>query len=49
MEEQEKNDRNVALNEAARHRTSSEQATDVVRNAEKYFKFLQGDKEQNGA
>ncbi len=49
MTEEEKGDRHIALNEAARHRTASEQATDVVRNAEKYFKFLQGKEEQNGA
>ncbi len=49
MTKEERDNRHVALNEAARHRTVNEKAFNVVENAEKYFKFLQGDKEQNGA
>ena len=43
MEEQVRENRLEALHEAARHRLADEKATNVVENAEKYFKFLQGD------
>ncbi len=42
MENEERENRQAALNEAARHRLADEKADDVVANAEKYFKFLQG-------
>ena len=38
----ERGNRIEALSYAARHRLSSETASDVVGNAEQYFKFLQG-------
>ena len=42
-EKNERENRVDALHEAARHRLAKESAADVVANAEKYFKFLQGD------
>ena len=39
----ERENRIEALHEAARHRLAEETAETVVANAEKYFKFLQGD------
>jgi hypothetical protein len=45
MEDQEREDRKAALNEACRHRLGQEKADDVVANAEKYFQFLQGKKD----
>ena len=48
MDEQEKENRGVALNEAARHRLADEGADAVVSNAQKYLKFLQGDGESDG-
>jgi hypothetical protein len=42
MNELERENRKAALNEAARHRLADETASDVVKNAEKYFEFLQG-------
>jgi hypothetical protein len=48
MEERERENRVEALHEAARHRLADEGATDVVANAELYFKFLQGDEAEAG-
>lgn len=48
MDEPERENRGVALNEAARHRLATEDADAVVSNAQKYFKFLQGDGECEG-
>lgn len=42
MDEKEKDNRVDALHEACRHRLAKETADDVVKNAEKYFEFLQG-------
>ena len=47
MDEKKREDRGVALNEAARHRLANEDANAVVSNAEKYFKFLHGDGESD--
>ncbi len=47
MDDRAQENRGVALNEAARHRTANEDADAVVSNAEKYFKFLQGDGESD--
>lgn len=49
MNNTERENRMEALHEAARHRLADEKATAVVENAEKYFKFLQGDSEDNPA
>ena len=38
--------RQAALNEACRHRLASESADDIVKNAQKYFEFLQGKKDE---
>lgn len=43
MDEQQKEIRVEALREASRHRLAKESGDDVVANAEKYFKFLQGE------
>ena len=40
MELKESELRQAALNEACRHRLANESADDVVKNAEKYFAFL---------
>lgn len=45
MDDKQKDNRLAALNEACRHRLASESADDIVKNAQKYFEFLQGDKE----
>lgn len=45
MESKERDDRLEALHEAARHRLAEETAEDVVKNAEAYYKFLQGESE----
>ena len=44
MDDKQKNNRLAALNEACRHRLASESADDIVKNAQKYFEFLQDDK-----
>lgn len=46
MEKEEREDRIAALNEAARHRLGSEDADQIVKNAEKYFAFLQGEEKE---
>lgn len=45
MESKERENRVEALREASRHRLAKETGEDVVKNAEKYFKFLKGDSE----
>ena len=45
MDEKKKDDRLAALNEACRHRLATESGDDIVANAQKYFEFLQDDKE----
>lgn len=46
MEVKESELRQAALNEAARHRLGNESADDVVKNAQKYFEFLRGEKKE---
>jgi len=46
MDKDEKENRQDALHEAARHRLADETAKDVVENAEQYFKFLQDSKDE---
>lgn len=41
--EREQQNRIEALNNAVRHRLKEEKADDIVKSAEKYFKFLQGE------
>lgn len=43
MNEQQREDRKAALNEACRHRLADEKADQIVANARKYYDFLQGD------
>lgn len=43
MEKSEQDNRVDALHEACRHRLAKETADDVVKNAEKYYGFLQGE------
>lgn len=45
MEEREQQNRIEALANAVRHRLKEETSDDIVKSAEKYFQFLQGDKE----
>ena len=45
MDNKEHDNRTDALHEACRHRLAKESSEDVVKNAEKYFKFLQGKEE----
>lgn len=42
MEEREQENRSEALGHAVRHKIGTERADEVIRSAEKYFKFLQG-------
>lgn len=44
MTDQEQQNRSDALNEACRHRLAKETSKDIVENAQRYYKFLQGDK-----
>ena len=45
MEDREHQNRIEALANAVRHRLKEESADDIVKSAEKYFEFLQGDSE----
>lgn len=46
MDNEKHEDRVEALNNAVRHRLSTEKPDDIVKAAEKYFKFLQGDEDK---
>ena len=43
MDEREQQNRIEALENAVRHRLKEETADDIVKTAEKYYEFLQGD------
>ena len=45
MEDREHQNRVEALANAVRHRLKEETADDIVKSAEKYFKFLQGNEQ----
>lgn len=45
MTEQEREDRKDALGHAVRHKSRSEQAREVVKNAEQYLAFLKDKKD----
>ena len=45
MDEQEQSNRVEALQNAVRHRLKEETSDDIVRSAEKYYKFLQGEEQ----
>lgn len=46
MDERERFDRTEALDNAVGHQLGDETADDIIKNAEKYFKFLQGTQEK---
>ena len=48
MDDQEQKNRVEALHNAVRHRLREELPDDVVKSAEKYFEFLQGDTKAEG-
>lgn len=45
MEDRKRENKVEALREASRHRLAKETGEDVVKNAKKYYEFLQGDDE----
>lgn len=46
MDEVEQQNRVEALNSAVRHRIKEETADDIVKSAQKYFNFLQGEPDE---